>query len=135
VTAALAFLGLIGVLLIPAASGATTVQQRLARIGGRVTTTTTAVAGEAAAPADAPPADAAAADAAPQPVIADATVPGFTFPPFTFGTLTFPGFTLPPINIPDFPGSGNLVTFIQNIFAGIQNLLCSLLGSSFCASP
>jgi len=125
-TAALAFLGVIGVLLIPSAGGAATLEQRLARIGARATTTTTTpVADPAADSADAPQ-----ADAAPQPAVADATLPGFTFPPFTFGGFTFPGFTFPPIQIPDF-----FANLLQAVFASVQHTLCAIFGGTFCASP
>lgn len=126
-TAALAFLGVIGVLLIPSAGGAATFEQRLARIGVTTTTTTAPAADPAADPAaaaaDPPP------DAAPQPAVADATLPGFTFPPFTFGGFTFPGFTFPPIQIPDFISS-----ILQAVFNILQHTLCGIFGGTFCAS-
>jgi hypothetical protein len=129
VTAALAFLGLIGLLLIPSAGGAATV--RPPRIP-RVTTTTIALADPALVD-DGTTQDVAAQDASPQSVLAAATLPGFTFPAFTFGGITFPGFTLPAITLPDFPGSDGFFTSIQSLLNSVFHSLCALFGG-FCAS-
>ncbi|HEX3623757.1 MAG TPA: hypothetical protein VHT97_15690 [Acidimicrobiales bacterium] len=125
-TAALAFLGVIGVLLIPSASGAATVR----RVRPPRTTTTTAapvvVDDQAPVQADATP----TADATPQPVVAAATLPGFQFPPFSFGGFTFPGFTFPPIQVPDF-----VALIFQTVLNTLQHTLCGIFGGTFCASP
>lgn len=111
-TAAIALLGVIGILLIPAAGGAATFRRP-----PQTTTTTAApvvVDDQAAAPADGP-----------QAVTADATLPGFQFPGFNFG-----GFTFPPITFPDF-----ISTLFQQILNFIRNTLCGIFGDGFCASP
>lgn len=122
-TAAIAFLGVIGVLLIPSAGGAATVRVRPPR-----TTTTTAapvlVNDQAPTQADTP-----ADNVGPQPVTADATLPGFQFPNFSFKGFDFPAFTFPPITVPDF-----VSTLIQNVLNLIRNTFCGIFGDGFCAS-
>ena len=127
-TAALALLGLVGVLLIPSAGGAATVRVRVPR----TTTTTTADAAvpDAAAPAadataaaDAPVADATPAADAPTAVIADQT---FNFPGFTFGGFVFPGISF---SLPD----GGIFASIGALLTSVFHSLCSLL-PLFCSS-
>jgi hypothetical protein len=108
-TACLAFLGLIGVLLIPQASGAATRTPRFPR----ATTTTVALAVDAGA--DPAP---AVVDDAPAAVTADATFPAFTFPVFTF---------------PGFPGLDALFASIEQLLSSLFDSLCAFL-PIFCSS-
>jgi hypothetical protein len=106
VTASLAFLGLIGILLIPSPSGAATRTPRVPR----ATTTTIAFAGADPAPA--------VVDDAPLAATADAPFPTFTFPVFTF---------------PGFPALDALFASIQQLLSSLFNSLCGLL-PIFCSS-
>jgi hypothetical protein len=110
VTATLAFLGLIGVLLIPSPSGAATRTPRFPR--ATTTTVAIAVAVDGADPAP------AVVDDAPLAVTADAPFPAFTFPVFTF---------------PGFPALDALFASIQQLLSSLFNSLCGFL-PIFCSS-
>lgn len=125
VPAAVAFLGILVVMVAPAPSDARPKPRPLIPM-----TTTSPTADEET---DAPPQ--AALEAGRRRIVTEATLPGFTFPRFSFGGVNFPGFTIPPIVLPDVPGFQSLFATIQAILNSVFQSLCGALGIGFCASP
>lgn len=122
--AALAFIALVGVLLIPTASEARTSRARI--IG--VTTTTIAAA---------PVGQTAQAAGGPTPVVAAGIVGPFIFPGFTIGNIIVPAITIPAVDIPE-PAATFVSSLLSTLFGSgpgsLSGLLCSVFGATFCAS-